>query len=111
MTATRTLRDLATGHPAAGRGRLPLGSNPRPQADDKDELARLAGVWVVTAENERGKANDSKDVEATHTIFTFAKCGRQVQADLRQRSRQARHGTPRAALHDRRREEVLGKST
>jgi uncharacterized protein (TIGR03067 family) len=55
---------------------LCLWAAPAGRADDKDELDNLVGQWVVTAENEGGKAADPKDVEATHTIFTFGKDGK-----------------------------------
>ena len=76
MTATRTQRVPACRAILLLATAVCLWAAIPGRADDKDELARLAGVWVVTAENERGKANDSKDVEATHTIFTFGKDGK-----------------------------------
>jgi uncharacterized protein (TIGR03067 family) len=55
---------------------LCLWAAPPGRADDKDELAKLAGEWVVTAENEQGKSADAKDVKATHTTITFGKDGK-----------------------------------
>jgi uncharacterized protein (TIGR03067 family) len=39
-------------------------------------LAKLAGQWVVIAENEQGKSADAKEVAATHNTFTFGKDGK-----------------------------------
>jgi uncharacterized protein (TIGR03067 family) len=55
---------------------LCLWAAPPGRADDKDELAKLAGEWVVIAENEEGKSKDVKGVKAMHLTFTFGKDGK-----------------------------------
>src|SRR5689334_9287785 len=78
MSVTRTERPPLPGCRAVLllAAALCLWAAPPGRTDDKDEVAKLAGEWVVIAENEQGKAADAKDVKATHTIFTFGKDGK-----------------------------------
>jgi uncharacterized protein (TIGR03067 family) len=56
-----------------------LWAAPAARADDKanqDELAKLAGEWLVTAKNVRGEALDPKAVKAANTVIIFGKDGK-----------------------------------
>src|SRR5262245_11912003 len=63
---------------AAGLWAAPAGR--ADDKDNKDDVAKLVGDWVVTAVNERGKAAAPKEVNATHTTFTFTKDGKFTQS-------------------------------